>query len=219
LAHLSGDENLIAAFNEGRDIHASTAREIMGLSAHEDVPDDIRRIGKTINFGIVYGMGAFRLGKELGIPVNQASNYITNYFKRYPRVKEYFAKLEETALTNGEVQTIYGRKRVISSIDTSGRDQGFAMRAAINAPLQGSAADIIKLAMINVDQSLATSFPGAHLILQIHDELLIEAPDRGETENGKLVETVRSVMESVLKLSVPLKVDASSGRNWQESQG
>jgi DNA polymerase-1 len=134
-------------------------------------------------------------------------------------VKEYFAKLEETALTNGEVQTIYGRKRVISSIDTSGRDQGFAMRAAINAPLQGSAADIIKLAMIKVDQALTASFPGAHLILQIHDELLVEAPDRGESENEKLVETVRSAMEGVMKLSVPLKVDASFGRNWQESRG
>jgi len=219
LAHLSGDENLIAAFKEGRDIHSSTAREIMGLSAHEDVPDDLRRVGKTINFGIVYGMGAFRLGKELGIPVNQASQYITNYFKRYPKVKEYFAKLEETALSNGEVQTIYGRKRVISSIDTSGRDQGFAMRAAINAPLQGSAADIIKLAMIKVNQALATSFPGAHLILQIHDELLVEAPDRGEARNKELVEAIRGAMESVMKLSVPLKVDASFGRNWQESQG
>ncbi len=219
LAHLSGDENLIAAFNEGRDIHASTAREIMGLSPDEDVPDDLRRIGKTINFGIVYGMGAFRLGKELGIPVNQASLYITNYFKRYPKVKEYFAKLEETALANGEVQTIYGRKRVISSIDTSGRDQGFAMRAAINAPLQGSAADIIKLAMIKVDEALTTSFPGAHLILQIHDELLVEAPDHGESKNNTLLEAIRSAMEGVIKLAVPLKVDASSGRDWQQSQG
>lgn len=219
LAHMSGDENLIRAFQEGRDIHASTAREIMGLSAHDDVPDDIRRIGKTINFGIVYGMGAFRLGKELGIPVHQASDYISNYFKRYPKVKEYFSKLEETALTNGEVQTIYGRKRVISSIDTSGRDSGFAMRAAINAPLQGSAADIIKLAMIRIDEMLTKEYPDAHLILQIHDELLIEAKDRGDAENAKLQTAIQNTMESVMDLSVPLKVDAGSGRNWQESQG
>ena len=218
LAHMSGDENLIAAFREGRDIHASTAREIMGLSAHEEVPDDIRRIGKTINFGIVYGMGAFRLGKELGIPVHQASQYITNYFNRYPKVKEYFSSLEETALSQGEVQTIYGRKRVISSIDTSGRDQGFAMRAAINAPLQGSAADIIKLAMIKVDQLLAESYPDCHLILQIHDELLIEAKDAGHERNQILIAAIQSSMEHVAQLSVPLKVDAGSGSNWQESQ-
>lgn len=218
LAHMSGDENLIAAFQEGRDIHASTAREIMGLSAHEEVPDDIRRIGKTINFGIVYGMGAFRLGKELGIPVQQASQYITNYFKRYPKVKEYFSKLEETALSHGEVQTIYGRKRVISSIDTSGRDQGFAMRAAINAPLQGSAADIIKLAMIRVEQLLTESYPDSHLILQIHDELLIEAKDSGPEHNKRLISAIQSTMENVMRLTVPLKVDVGNGSNWQESQ-
>ncbi len=218
LAHLSGDENLIRAFREGRDIHASTAREIMGLSAHEEVPDDVRRIGKTINFGIVYGMGAFRLGRELGIPVQQASTYITNYFQRYPKVKEYFAKLEEGALSQGEVQTIFGRKRVISSIDTSGRDQGFAMRAAINAPLQGSAADIIKLAMIRVDELLRAHHPGAHLVLQIHDELLIEAPDHGAEKNKQLMHEVTQAMEGVIELAVPLKVDAGSGHDWQQAQ-
>jgi DNA polymerase-1 len=218
LAHLSGDENLIRAFQEGRDIHASTAREIMGLSAHEDVPDDIRRIGKTINFGIVYGMGAFRLGRELGIPVQQASTYITNYFQRYPKVKEYFAKLEENAMSQGEVQTIFGRKRVISSIDTSGRDQSFAMRAAINAPLQGSAADIIKLAMLRVDELLRSQYPGAHLVLQIHDELLIEAPDHGAAETSKLMQAVTHEMESVMQLTVPLKVDAGSGLDWLQAQ-
>jgi DNA polymerase-1 len=151
--------------------------------------------------------------------VHQASDYISNYFKRYPKLKEYFSKLEETALTNGEVQTIYGRKRVISSIDTSGRDSGFAMRAAINAPLQGSAADIIKLAMIRIDEMLTKEYPDAHLILQIHDELLIEAKDRGDAENAKLQTAIQNTMESVMDLSVPLKVDVGSGRNWQESQG
>jgi DNA polymerase-1 len=218
LAHLSGDQNLIHAFREGYDIHSSTAREIMGLSKDQEVPSELRRIGKTINFGIVYGMGAFRLGRELGIPVNQASQYITNYFNRYPKVKEYFAKLEDTALTSGEVQTIFGRKRVIGSIDTSGRDQGFAMRAAINAPLQGSAADIIKLAMIKVDQLLKQRYPEAKLILQIHDELLIEAPDRGEQANKELIQAIVKAMESALTISVPLKVDAGSGYNWQEAQ-
>jgi DNA polymerase-1 len=218
LAHLSGDENLIRAFTEGTDIHASTAREIMGLTASEEVSDQDRRVGKTINFGIVYGMGAFRLGKELGIPVHQASSYIQNYFSRYPRVKEYFAKLEDAALSHGEVQTIFGRKRVISSIDTSGRDQGFAMRAAINAPLQGSAADIIKLAMIEVEKVLTDRFPGAKLILQIHDELLIEAPDHGEAKNRELIAAVQQAMEGVMSLKVPLKVEVGSGFSWQEAQ-
>lgn len=218
LAHLSGDKNMIAAFNEGTDIHANTAREIMGLGAFDDVSDEIRRIGKTINFGIVYGMGAFRLSRELGIPVHQATTYINNYFARYPRVKEYFAKLEDAAMSNGEVQTIFGRKRVISAIDTSGRDSGFAMRAAINAPLQGSAADIIKLAMIKVDSMLRSSSIDAKLILQIHDELLIEAVDQGAAENEKLMRSVQEAMESVMQLSVPLKVDAGSGSSWTEAQ-
>jgi DNA polymerase-1 len=218
LAHLSGDENLIRAFKEGHDIHASTAREIMGLSAHEDVPNEVRRIGKTINFGIVYGMGAFRLGRELGIPVQQASAYINSYFHRYPRVKEYFAKLEEGALSRGEVQTIFGRKRVISAIDTSGRDQGFAMRAAINAPLQGSAADIIKLAMIKVDALLRDKYTDATLVLQIHDELLIEARDHGEAKNQTLLDEITSAMEQVCELAVPLKVDAGIGSDWEQAQ-
>lgn len=218
LAHLSGDSNLSRAFKDGSDIHASTAREILGIGPLMEVSDHERRIGKTINFGIVYGMGAFRLGKELGIPVNQASAYITNYFSRYPKVKEYFAKLEDAALSHGEVQTIFGRKRVISSIDTSGRDQGFALRAAINAPLQGSAADIIKIAMLRVEDLLSKSYPGASLILQIHDELLIEAPDHGDAENKKLIEDVKLAMENVMDLSVPLKVDTGSGHSWQEAQ-
>jgi len=218
LAHLSGDENLIRAFQEGLDIHANTAREIMGYGPNEDLPDNVRRIGKTINFGIVYGMGAFRLARDLGIPVNQASQYITNYFNRYPHVKEYFNQLEDTALSSGEVQTIFGRKRVISSIDTSGRDQGFAMRAAINAPLQGSAADIIKLAMIHVDAFTRTSDTAATLILQIHDELVIEAEDRGPTKNASFMEAIRRTMEGVMTLKVPLKVDAGMGYSWQEAQ-
>jgi DNA polymerase-1 len=219
LAHLSGDKNMIDAFNQGTDIHANTAREIMGLGAFDEVTDEVRRIGKTINFGIVYGMGAFRLSRELGIPVHQASQYITNYFSRYPRVKEYFAKLEDAAMSQGEVQTIFGRKRVISSIDTSGRDQGFAMRAAINAPLQGSAADIIKLAMVKVDDMLRASGLDAKLILQIHDELLIEAKDLGPAENEKLMKSVQEAMEGVMSLSVPLKVDAGIGKSWTEAQG
>jgi DNA polymerase-1 len=219
LAHLSGDENLIAAFKHGYDIHASTAREVLGLGSDAPVSDEQRRIGKTINFGIVYGMGAFRLSRELQISVSKASSYITSYFSRYPRVKGYFSKLEDLALASGAVETIYGRKRIISAIDTSGRDQGFAMRAAINAPLQGSAADIIKLAMIKVDALLEREEPRARLVLQIHDELLIEAGDRGPEGNAALVKLITQTMEGVIQLAVPLKVDAGVGRNWEEAQG
>jgi DNA polymerase-1 len=215
---MSGDENLIAAFNEGHDIHARTAREILGLSSEDELTSEMRRVGKTINFGIVYGMGQFRLAKDLGIPVGEASNYIANYFARYPKVKTYFSGIEESALANGEVETIFGRKRVIGSLNTSGRDQGFAMRAAINAPLQGSAADIIKLAMIHVDKLLTERYPDAKLILQIHDELLVEAVDKGNEANEKLMEEITTCMESVMALSVPLKVDAGKGANWQEAQ-
>jgi DNA polymerase-1 len=218
LAHMSDDANLIRAFRDGVDIHASTAREIMGLAVHEEVPDDVRRIGKTINFGIVYGMGAFRLSRELGIPVSQASNYINNYFDRYPRVREYFKRLEEEATANGFVQTIFGRKRVIGSIDTGGRDQGFAMRAAINAPIQGSAADIIKLAMIKVAELLKTLSYDASLVLQIHDELLVECSDRGEADNKNAMNLLTTTMEEVLQLSVPLRVEAGMGYTWQEAQ-
>ena len=211
MAHLSGDENLIAAFNADQDIHASTAREILGLSSDEELTSEMRRIGKTINFGIVYGMGQFRLAKDLGIPVSEASAYISSYFARYPKVKTYFSGIEEVALTSGEVETIFGRKRFMGSLNTSGRDQGFAMRAAINAPLQGSAADVIKLAMIDVDKLLTSKYPDAKLVLQIHDELLIEAVDKGEVSNQQLVSDIASCMESVMKLSVPLKVDAGKG--------
>lgn len=218
LAHMSGDANLIRAFKEGVDIHASTAREIMNLGIFDEVSDEIRRIGKTINFGIVYGMGAFRLGRELGIPVSQASTYINNYFSRYPKVKEYFKKLEDDAVAQGFVQTIFGRKRVIGSIDTSGRDQGFQMRAAINAPIQGSAADIIKLAMIAVEKELKKLPYRAELVLQIHDELLIEVEDRGPEANAETAQLLVSIMEGVYSLLVPLKVDAGIGKTWQEAQ-
>ena len=218
LAHMSGDANLIRAFKDGVDIHASTAREIMDLGIFDEVSDEIRRIGKTINFGIVYGMGAFRLGRELGIPVSQASTYINNYFSRYPRVKEYFKKLEDDAVAQGFVQTIFGRKRVIGSIDTSGRDQGFQMRAAINAPIQGSAADIIKLAMIAVERKLKELPYRAELVLQIHDELLIEVDDRGQEANAETAQLLISIMEGVYNLLVPLKVDAGIGKTWQEAQ-
>lgn len=214
LAHMSGDENLIRAFTKHEDIHAKTAREIMGLGANEEISPEIRRIGKTINFGVIYGMGAFRLARELGLPVRVAQSYIDGYFDRYPRVKELFARLESDVGKQGYVSTLFGRKRFVSAIDTSDRDQGFVLRAALNAPIQGTAADLIKMAMIRIDKRMRSEATPMAMLLQIHDELVFECPEEhGET----VINLVRREMENVVQFLVPLEVDAGAGRNWQEA--
>jgi DNA polymerase I len=214
LAHLSGDENLIEAFNQGIDIHSKTAREILNLSPEEELSDDLRRLGKTINFGVIYGMSGFRLGRELGIPVSTANKYIEEYFARYPRVNDLFAKYEREAEENGYVATLFGRRRVISALDISERDKGFSQRVAINAPIQGTAADIIKLAMINIDKLITKEQLQCKMLLQIHDELLFEClADDIDRVKRHVVDT----MENVLTLSVPLKAACGMGKNWQEA--
>jgi DNA polymerase-1 len=212
LAHLSGDENLIQTFIEDVDIHTRTAREILGLMPGFPISADERRIGKTINFGIVYGMGPFRLSKELEIPMSTAKAYIENYFNQYPKVQKYFDSLERDIQEKGYVQTLFGRKRNVADIDTTGRDKEFVIRAALNAPLQGTAADIIKLAMLRLESALKDT--GAKLILQVHDELVFEVP---EAQLDKIKELVREKMENVVQLKVPLKVGIGSGKNWQEA--
>jgi len=212
LAHLSDDANFIQTFVEDVDIHTRTAREILGIPAGQDVSTEDRRIGKTINFGIVYGMGPFRLSKELEIPMATAKAYIQNYFNRYPGVQKYFDALAHDAQEKGYVATLFGRKRNIADIDTTGRDKEFVIRAALNAPLQGTAADIIKLAMIRLDAALKDT--GARLILQVHDELVFEVP---EPSLDKVKELVREQMEYVVQLKVPLKVGIGIGKNWQEA--
>ena len=214
LAHMSNDQNMIAAFKSGADIHSNTAREIFGVASTEEVSADQRRIGKTINFGIVYGMSGFRLGRELGISVSTANSYIEGYFERYPNVKQYFAELELQAEHQGFVTTLFGRKRYITDLDTSGRDRGFAARVAINAPIQGSAADIIKLAMIRLSARISADDLALKMILQIHDELLFEA-DHDRVED--LSALIKSEMESVCELAVPLRVDVGSGKTWGDT--
>ena len=214
LAHLSGDENLKRAFVEGADIHAATAREILGIAADQDVGTDQRRIGKTINFGVIYGMGPFRLARDLGISQSQAKQYIENYFTRYSEVRSYFEQLEADVAAAGAVSTMFGRKRYIAELDTSGRDSGFATRAAMNAPIQGSAADIIKLAMIELDRRIRDDDLPMRLVLQVHDELVFEC----EAESHQhLLPIVVEVMENVVQLDVPLKVDAAWGANWGQA--
>jgi DNA polymerase I len=215
LAHMSADHNMSQAFLSDIDIHSQTARELLGLAADEPVGSDQRRLGKTINFGIIYGMGGFRLSRELGIPLDAANRYIEEYFDHYPGVRKFFDQLEQDAKVKGAVRTLYGRRRALSEIDTSGRDQGFALRAALNAPIQGSAADIIKKAMINLEGRIAAEKLPLSMILQIHDELLFEV-DRDYCPDAAKV--IRQEMEHVADLSVPLRVDLGSGRNWQEAK-
>ncbi len=214
LAHLSGDASLQDSFRENEDIHARTSREILGFGDDEEVSSEERRIGKTINFGIVYGMSGFRLSRELEIPVSEANRYIENYFARYPRVKELFERLEEQIEKQGYVETLFGRKRFKADIDASGRDKGFALRALLNAPFQGTAADIIKLAMIQVQKNLTEAKLPASLLLQIHDELVLECSKEAEQEVATLLQ---DTMEGVVELDVPLVAEVKIGKNWEEA--
>ncbi|RIL09978.1 MAG: DNA polymerase I, partial [Proteobacteria bacterium] len=214
LAHLSADKNLSAAFKENVDIHSRTARELLKIPPLLEVTSEQRRIGKTINFGIIYGMGPYRLSRELHIPLSEANSYIQRYFEIFSGVREYFSQLEAQAVEQGFVRTILGRKRVLADLDIRERDEGFVRRAAINAPLQGSAADIIKMAMLNLDRRIRAENLPLDLLLQIHDELVFEA---GSARSSELAEIIRKEMEEVVVLSVPLKVDVRIGHNWDEA--
>lgn len=214
LAHMSGDEALCEAFRTGQDIHSKTAREIMGLGSNEVLSPELRRMGKTINFGIIYGMGPYRLARDLGIPVPEASRYIDDYFAKFSGVRDLFARLEREAEIQGSVQTLFGRRRKLADLDISGRDEGFSRRVALNAPIQGTAADLVKLAMIRIDKRFAQEKAPVTMILQIHDELVFECVGNF-SEQG--VRMIREEMEQVASLKVPLKVDVGVGVNWDEA--
>jgi DNA polymerase-1 len=214
LAHLSGDLLLIEAFESNSDVHEITARELFGISELAPVSKEERRIGKTINFGIIYGMSAFRLSRELGIAVNEAEHYIDKYFKRYEGVKAYFDRCKQEAESLGEIRTLLGRRRVLTDISgASERDVGFLARVALNAPIQGSAADIVKLAMIEMKKAINEHSFDAFLLLQIHDELMYEVLIEQEKV---FVECLKRCMEQVFRLKVPLKIDVESGYNWDD---
>jgi DNA polymerase-1 len=211
LAHLSKDESLIEAFKNDEDIHSHTASEIFNVKS-EAVTDEMRRMAKTINFGIIYGMSAHGLAMQLKISHEMAQAYIDNYFARYPRVKDYFETVIADCQENGYVQTLMGRKRFFSEMNSSNPTvRGFAERAAINAPLQGSAADIMKKAMINIYKKINSDKLKTKMVLQVHDEMIFESP---KEEKDKIVNLALNEMEGVIKLSVPLKVDVSYGENW-----
>ena len=211
LAHLSGDQNLIAAFERGDDIHRATAAKIFGV-APDLVSQEMRFAAKRINFALLYGMAAFTLGKDLGVSTAEAKSYIESYFAQFPGVRGYLDGILDEARRTHEVTTIFGRVRPIPDIQASnGMVRGNAERMALNAPFQGSAADIIKIAMVRLDRALAQEGFVARLLLQVHDELVLEAPAE---EVAALSATVRRVMEEAARLKVHLAVDVGSGDNW-----
>ncbi|MCR5762324.1 MAG: DNA polymerase I [Treponema sp.] len=215
LAHLSNDKNLCKAFTDGIDVHKSTAALIYNISP-ENVTPDMRRFAKTVNFGVMYGMSAFRLANELGISRTEAKNFIDQYFNTYADVKRYINETIDFAKNNGFSQTIMGRKRIITGINSKNKlEQQGAQRVAINTPIQGSAADIVKKAMINVQSALYNSNSSAKMLLQVHDELIFECPDNEDIKN-KTIEIIKTEMEHAVKLNVPLKVSIESGLNWGE---
>ena len=214
MAHLSEDKNLTNAFNNNIDVHSSTAAEVFGV-AIEDVTKDQRRSAKAINFGLMYGMSAFGLTRQLGITRAEAQEYLDTYFARYVGVRDYMDNIKAKAKEDQFVETIMGRRLYLNEINASnGLRRQAAERAAINAPLQGSAADIIKKAMLDIDKIIFNEMPEVKMIMQVHDELVFEAPLK---KLDFVKSKVSNAMESAVKLSIPLLVDIGFGNNWNES--
>jgi len=215
LAHLSGDENLRAAFRAGKDIHCTTAALIYGIEEKE-VNDQMRQMAKRINFGIVYGLSSFGLSRDLGIPFEESTAFIEAYFSRYPGVKDYIQQQIDKAESDGFVTTLLGRRRYIPEINN--KNQGirqFAQRQAVNTPIQGTASDLIKLAMVKIHQEFRQKKLAAKMIMQIHDELVFNVPKEELIAVGELV---RERMEHVLTLDVPVRVEMKKGKNWIEME-
>ena len=214
MAHLSDDKNLTNAFNNDIDVHSSTAAEVFGVSI-EDVSQDQRRSAKAINFGLMYGMSAFGLTRQLGIPRGEAQEYLDTYFARYTGVRDYMDNIKAKAKEDKFVETIMGRRLYLNEINAAnGLRRQAAERAAINAPLQGSAADIIKKAMLDIDQLLLNELQEVKMIMQVHDELVFECPkDLADSVMNKM----KDIMEKTVKLKIPLIADAAIGNNWNEA--
>jgi len=214
MAHLSGDENLLKAFAEGIDVHRATAAEVFGV-ALDEVEVEQRRAAKAINFGLIYGMSAFGLAKQLNIGRYEAQDYIDVYFTRYPGVKAYMDQTREQAHEQGYVETVFGRRLYLPEINSrNGQRRQYAERTAINAPMQGTAADIIKRAMISVDAALSASRIDAKVVMQVHDELVVEVLEK---DVEALADLLRMEMEQAATLNVPLVVDIGIGDNWDEA--
>ena len=216
VAHMSGDPVMIEAFQRGEDIHARTASEVFGVELAA-VTREQRSAAKAINFGVIYGMGAQRLAAELNIPRAKASDYIELYFSRIERVKPFFDGLISQARDRGFAETLIGRRRPIPELQgDKGRDYAMGERLAVNTPVQGTAADLIKMAMIVIDARLRSAGLATTMLLQVHDELVFEAPP---AELEQAMALVKEGMEQVMTLSVPLVVDLASGPNWAKLKG
>jgi len=214
MAHISGDEALIHAFNEGLDIHSATASEIFGVGLNE-VTSDHRRTAKVINFGLIYGMSAFGLAGNLGITREAAKLYIDRYFARYPGVAKFMDNVRAQAKEDGFVQTVFGRRLWLPEIKSpNGPRRAGAERAAINAPMQGTSADLIKMAMVELSAWLKAEQLNTKMIMQVHDEVIFEVP-KGELE--LIQKRVPEIMTQVAKLRVPLEVGCGVGNNWEEA--
>ncbi len=214
MAHLSQDENLLKAFREGSDVHRHTASEIFGVT-QDEVSSEQRRYAKVINFGLIYGMSAFGLAGQLGIERAAAQQYIDRYFARYPGVADYMQRTRETAKEKGYVETVFGRRLYLAEIRASNHQRRQAAeRAAINAPMQGTAADLIKLSMIAVNNWIAAHTLDTRMIMQVHDELVLEVP---QVELTLVKKTVPELMAGVAKLDVPLVADVGAGPNWEQA--
>jgi DNA polymerase-1 len=217
-AHISQDKALLQAFHEGQDIHTATAAAVLNVPP-DKVSRDQRRTAKTVNFGVLYGQGAFGLTRTTGLTLAEAENFIKNYFERFPGLKKYLDDTKRLAAERGYVETLLGRRRYFPGL-TQGRGtreaaiaRARAEREAINAPIQGAAADIIKLAMLRLPGALAKDRLTAKLLLQVHDELVLECPT-AEVED--VARVTREVMSKAFKLDIPLNVEVRSGKNWEE---
>ncbi len=215
LAHLSGDETLTAAFARGDDIHDQTALKVFGPESGLD-RHELRRRAKIVNYALLYGKTAFTLAKDIGVSQQAAQQFIDAYFAGFPRVRGFIDRTLEDGRATGMVRTMFGRKRPVPELTSrNGQIRAAAERMAVNMPIQGTAADILKKAMIDVDRVLAAEAPASRMILTVHDELLFEAP---RAEADRVAELVRAVMAGAVKLSVPLDVDVGVGENWKEAK-
>ncbi len=213
LAHISGDYNMCEAFKSGEDIHRKTASAVFNVP-EEEVTDEMRKKAKAVNFGIVYGISGFSLAKDIGTTPSLATQYIKSYLYNYPAIDVYLDEVVKKATENGYTATTFGRRRYIPELNAqNGNLRAFGKRVAMNAPIQGSASDIMKLAMINVANALTESGLDARIVMQVHDELVIEVKD---CDSEKCMQLVKEKMENVLELSIPLTVDVTSGENWLE---
>ena len=216
LAHISKDPHMQQAFKDDFDIHANTAMRIFGLDDPSQVTANMRRQAKAVNFGIVYGISDFGLAQSIGSTRKQAKEFMETYLASFPGVHQYMQDIIESARQKGYVETLFHRRRYLPDIKSKNYNlRSFAERTAMNTPIQGSAADIIKVAMINMQQALKDAGLEAKMLLQVHDELIFEAP---KAEIAKLKELVPKIMDSAVELSVPLKVESASGKTWFETK-